>query len=325
MRYSYYGRRSKYDLPIALGVFFIVSVLKFWALHPKLFTFIALVGIPLCIFGGNWLIEWDYKRSIKNVRLSFRKSKDTIANAHCTVKFVPDSKLIVMENIARDNRKRMMTLTKKDKFKVNKLWSETCRTFDDFSNFQTLMLLLDAPEDVVVYLESKTKPEPTAQQKKSSAPKQININNSNIGPKLMEMGAIVPDRFGDNSNYKNQTESNFIDIDNINKAQPTIKRQESENELVDMGSALHPNGNKIDVNNVQAAELSLLPGINIVLAKKLIEHRNINGNFKSVEEFLEVANLKPHFISKIKSMIIAGTGQDSNDNNDNYEGRIVDF
>ena len=318
---SYYGRRySKYDFYVGLAAFIVVAMVKFWTYYPELCTIVALVIIPLTIFGGNWLIDRDNKNSIKNVNISLVKGQNTVGNAHCTVKFVPDDRLIVMENIARNNQKQMFTLLKKDGYKVNKLWSEVCRLFDDYSNLRTLSLLLDVPNSQIITLESKTKPaEPQVHSR------QINIDNSNIGPKFVEMGAIVPDRFGRGGETPNKGGQDFVNLDNINKAKPVNERKQQEPEFVEMKDAFATTSTKIDVNSVEAPELSVLPGINIVQAKKLVEHRNANGLFKSVEEFIAVANVKPHFVSKIKSMIVANAVNNNGNDDDNYEGRIVDF
>lgn len=317
---AYYRRRyTKYDFYFSIIAIIVFAIYHFWSTHPVIFSLIAFVGIPLCVFGGNWLINMDYKSSIKNVRVSYVKGQNTIANVHCTIKYEPDKKIIVMENVARQNQKRMFTLQKKEGYKkINKGWSEICRVFDDYTTFQSLLLLLDVPERLVIYLESKAKPE-------GPQTRQVNIDNSNIGPRFVEMGAIVPDRFGNNPGTYNKNEDNVIHLGSIEKAKPVVERKQDEPEFVEMNDVLSSTSKKIDVNNVEASELSILPGINIVQAKKLVEYRNANGLFKSVEDFISVANVKPHFVSKIKSMIVANTSQVNDIDDDNYEGRIIDF
>ena len=61
------------------------------------------------------------------------------------------------------------------------------------------------------------------------------------------------------------------------------------------------------------------------MAKKIVEYRDANGFFKNDEEFLKVANVKEHFVSKIKIMIKFGSRPSPKDDDDNDEGRIVDF
>lgn len=83
---------------------------------------------------------------------------------------------------------------------------------------------------------------------------------------------------------------------------------------------------KIDINNASSEEIANLPGVNIVGAKKVVEYRNKNGLFKSEDEFIKIAGVKPHFVDKIKSMILIGKSQTTTDkDNDDGSGRIVDF
>lgn len=53
--------------------------------------------------------------------------------------------------------------------------------------------------------------------------------------------------------------------------------------------------NKIDINNCSESELSDLPGISIITAKKIIRYRKEILGFKSIEDFFEFLGLKQHF------------------------------
>lgn len=59
----------------------------------------------------------------------------------------------------------------------------------------------------------------------------------------------------------------------------------------------------IDINNCSIIEITNLPGINIVLAKRIIQKREEIGGFKTTKEFFEFINLKPHFIKQIQNQI----------------------
>lgn len=82
---------------------------------------------------------------------------------------------------------------------------------------------------------------------------------------------------------------------------------------------------KIDINSATAEEIASLPSINVIMAKKLVEYRNLNGLFKSDVEFLEAAGVKNIFSDKIKTMIIIGKPQSTIDEDNNSQDRIVDF
>lgn len=54
-------------------------------------------------------------------------------------------------------------------------------------------------------------------------------------------------------------------------------------------------GEKVDINRCTQSELMTLPGISVAQAKKALEYRSANGPFRSVDEFVEVLAVKPHF------------------------------
>ena len=60
---------------------------------------------------------------------------------------------------------------------------------------------------------------------------------------------------------------------------------------------------KLDVNNASEVELTSLPGISIVTAKKLIKRREELKGFKFVEDVLSFLNLKPHMENQVKELI----------------------
>lgn len=62
--------------------------------------------------------------------------------------------------------------------------------------------------------------------------------------------------------------------------------------------------NKIDINHSSESELIGLPGINIVLAKKIIKFREEEHPFYSVDEFLRIMKIKPNFAKKLRDLII---------------------
>lgn len=60
---------------------------------------------------------------------------------------------------------------------------------------------------------------------------------------------------------------------------------------------------KLDINNCSEIELTELPGISIVLAKKTIKRREEIGGFKSVDDFLNFIKLKPHMENQLRSRV----------------------
>lgn len=60
---------------------------------------------------------------------------------------------------------------------------------------------------------------------------------------------------------------------------------------------------KVDINNASEVELTALPGVSIVLAKKIIKKREEIGGFKDVNEVLQFIQLKPHMRLQLRELI----------------------
>jgi len=61
--------------------------------------------------------------------------------------------------------------------------------------------------------------------------------------------------------------------------------------------------NKIDINQATAEELEKLPGIGPKIAKNIIEYREKNGPFKSIEELLKVKGVGPKKLEQLKKYL----------------------
>lgn len=60
---------------------------------------------------------------------------------------------------------------------------------------------------------------------------------------------------------------------------------------------------QIDVNNCSEAELTALPGISIVIAKKIIKKREEIGGFKNISDFLLFVKLRPNVSKQLEPKI----------------------
>ena len=291
-------------------------------LAPQIDNFLLALFCVLLVPGlivRHFFIDALYKGSVKYVPKRFVFNQYTITNEHCTVKYTPDEKIIVTDNIATNKRKdlRTFTLTKSDKVNINKCWNQVCKIFDSFVSLDSLVSFFsyDTTVDVKII---KLKEEPKVQE-------EIKIDTTNSGPKFVEMGNIRPDIYAAGTNIANKDTGNFVDINNIQEAKKVVERDMEAPEFVEMGQILTSGSKKIDVNNSSASEISILPGINIVSAKKIVEYRDTNGLFKSEEDFIKVANVKEHFVQKIKSMIIIGAAPQPKKEEEIDQGRIIDF
>ena len=60
---------------------------------------------------------------------------------------------------------------------------------------------------------------------------------------------------------------------------------------------------KLDINNASEIEITALPGVSIVLAKKLIKKREEIGGFKSVDDVCIFLHLKSHIENQLRELI----------------------
>lgn len=273
-----------------------------------------MIMVPLV----RWLLKiHSYKSSITLVDKRYVLSKNTLKNDYCTVIYTENEKIVVMDNCAtKQHPQRMFTLTK-GKSSINRNWNDICKAFDNCTAFDYLMTFYGADANCETVILS-TKP---AEYNKS----KFNISKHSVGPTYVEMNDVTPDSFAEGTNVQNTAGAAFVSMNSIPEKQPEQQRAQEQEQFTDMADIqVDRSVSKIDVNNASADELSALPGINIILAKKIVEYRNLNGMFKSVEDFIQAAKVKPHFVDKIRSMVIIGVKSDKDDD-DHFEGRIVDF
>lgn len=95
--------------------------------------------------------------------------------------------------------------------------------------------------------------------------------------------------------------NNGVGVGVEEESQQNEENYEVKNQLVDRAN---PNViEKIDINSCTEGELSKVPGIGIVLAKKAIKYIKENNSFSSVGEFIRFLDLKPHIVETVKNYI----------------------
>jgi len=60
---------------------------------------------------------------------------------------------------------------------------------------------------------------------------------------------------------------------------------------------------KVNLNTASASELDVLPGIGPAYAQRIIDYREANGGFKSIEEVENVKGIGPKTFEKMKDLI----------------------
>lgn len=62
----------------------------------------------------------------------------------------------------------------------------------------------------------------------------------------------------------------------------------------------------ININTASQAELESLPGIGPTTAQKIIEYREQNGDFLSIEELMNVSGIGPGIFDRVRDLITVG-------------------
>jgi DNA uptake protein ComE-like DNA-binding protein len=96
------------------------------------------------------------------------------------------------------------------------------------------------------------------------------------------------------------------------------------------GENLHPSASQasrqplVDLNHASEQELAALPSIGIILAKRAVDLRETRGGFRSVEDFGEALDLKPHKVERIRPLVSASTPVQRSQPPES-PGRVVDY
>ncbi len=73
----------------------------------------------------------------------------------------------------------------------------------------------------------------------------------------------------------------------------------------DGGLSASPGDGRIRLNQASADELTALPGIGPVLARRIVDHRDEVGRFERVEDLLEVSGIGERLLAGIRDLVVA--------------------
>ena len=89
--------------------------------------------------------------------------------------------------------------------------------------------------------------------------------------------------------------------DNLNKSAGIIRTKTQQ-----ISDSQKKENNRININTCSEKELSSLPGISVVAAKKAISYRTEHNGFDSEDEFYKAAGIQLHFVKQIRDKIFCG-------------------
>jgi len=81
---------------------------------------------------------------------------------------------------------------------------------------------------------------------------------------------------------------------------------DSTSQTADQQSLTQSTSNIVNINSASQDELETLPGIGPVTAQKIIEYRQSNGDFSSIEGIQKVSGIGPATFDKIEALITVG-------------------
>jgi DNA uptake protein ComE-like DNA-binding protein len=139
----------------------------------------------------------------------------------------------------------------------------------------------------------------------SKIKKELEQNNENIQ---------YPNETNSTNQIKEHFENKVINSD-IPSASVEIKQ----------GMESKKNYKIIDVNSCDESDLISLPGVSIVLAKRVLSYRKEHDGFSSIEEFFDTMQLKPHFVVQIQSMVECKPIDKHVSTKENSTGRKLDL
>jgi len=286
---------------IRIKALIIPAIIVYFLLATK-FSF-KVAGVILCIILGIISFKIFVRKTkneylitgIKSVPKELVFNNNTLTNAHCIVRYFPNKKIVVMDNpIAKERPTlRAFVVDKTNHESITNCWNEICSVYDEYTYLDTLFSFIDkASGRLCIMFLSQEEGKFTVEGMEEFLPtpeKRIKdpvIKNKKLAQKIEQSkrGQIIVE---------------FDDLRQQKIPDKTVK--EEPKNVFDMQDLT--NCDKIDINLANAQTISELPGINIIMAKKIVEYRNLNGFFKSKDEFINISGVKEHFKSKISSMI----------------------
>jgi comEA protein len=121
------------------------------------------------------------------------------------------------------------------------------------------------------------------------------------------------------ANYEsriNELEDKVVELEQSNteltnsQSQPTADQPVAETSNQTSGTvagasttAVQPTTGKVNINTATASELDTLPGIGPAYAGRIIDYRNANGGFKSIDEIKNVKGIGDKTFEKFRDRI----------------------
>ena len=144
----------------------------------------------------------------------------------------------------------------------------------------------EVKKEGIVYLEASSRIV-DAIKEAGGATKEADLSQINLAYELQDGQKIyIPNKNEKISEYITISSGNNVIIEENNSSAETERKE-----------------NKVNINTANVNELDNLPGIGPSLAQRIIEYREENGNFKSIEELQNVKGIGEAKYSDIKDNV----------------------
>ena len=87
---------------------------------------------------------------------------------------------------------------------------------------------------------------------------------------------------------------------------PLVRSEGIELDVVEGETDVSTDGQVVNINTADVAQLDTLPGVGPSTAEKIVEYRDTNGPFATIDEIMSVSGIGPAKFEQIQSFITVG-------------------
>jgi competence protein ComEA len=173
-------------------------------------------------------------------------------------------------------------------------------------------------------------PPPTAQPELTATPGPLRVfvNGAVANPAVYKLapGGIVQQAIEQAGGFVNEADTAVVNLalplqDGMQIYVPTLAETAEQTPVVISSPSVRSGGIELDVaeetavdaatnivniNNATVADLDTLPGIGPSTAEKIVEYREANGPFASIDEIMSVSGIGPAKFEQIQAFISVG-------------------
>lgn len=164
-------------------------------------------------------------------------------------------------------------------------------------------------------------PPPTAVPTASPAPLSVFVNGAVVKPDVYQLppGSRVEDAIAQAQGFTAEADADVVNLalplqDGMQIYVPTTTETAENSDMavrmpetaVSIPATNQNSGTLVNINTATAADLDALPGIGPSTAQKIIDYRDANGPFATIEAIMDVPGIGESKFAEIESLITVG-------------------